>query len=789
MNITTFSGFLEFVTTEKIYGWLYNQSEPTTLNFVDVYIDGQLIGVYPCNGHHEALSHLPGRNGHVLFSLPTPEAVLSERGAMVDVRIHGTDTSLSGSPIRTNWRRAVIDTALSAVSGPKARLCRTAIIETQNGTRRLSGMPVPAATLRPSSWLHGGRGNTPEYFAHQLHRLNAASSFHLDDDDDLAAFIAAHGTKFGVGSQALVPIGAEQARRLAEGHPTPDGLFASRLFRAYAATRQDGEEAMGWATRPAAWRIYDFAQWALGQVRLPASVLAPDQIALLNAPGTVTAAPLPLTNFYTEAYRRDEALAANCSLSNQQDVFIILLAVTLWLIRWCQDETFVTEDVRQLLRTPVEHEGQRLEGLGYFCQRLGIPDGGAITLDSLKALQTVPLPFRQPPPTAVRPTATGVNIFGYLNGLTAIGQNAWTSRSAIAAAGYEVRTPALARSSLSDAPRMDGRPPLPINLIHFGLIGAPTDMLNQGFDLFDGAYNIGLLVWETSALPPSARLILDLLDEIWTPSSYCAAVFRQHFTGPVEVVPHALDPAFAPPGATRPGPAQSGTTRPNGPFRFYFCFDELSWCTRKNPAGAVEAFRRAFPAGNEPVELMVKLRHTGGSGVATSHSLPSASHRREIGRFHRLAAEDARIRLLGGDYETADMVALMQDCDCYVSLHRAEGFGYTMAEAMMCGKPVIASRYSGNLDYMDEGCAFLVGGVERYMAQDEYIDVPPGSRWFEPNLEEAAAAMRQVFQNGKERTRRAAAAGERAKRDLSPEAVSRLYGERVKVALQRLSSR
>lgn len=784
MNIATFSGFLEFVTTEKIYGWLYNQSEPSTLDFVDIYIDGQLVDICPCNGYHEALSHLPGRGGHVLFSLPTPVAVLSDRGAVVDVRIHGTNTSLSGSPIRTNWRRAVIDTALSAVSGLKARLCRTAIIETQNGTWRLAGMPVPAATLRPSSWLHGGRSDIPEYFAHQLHRLNAASSFHLDDADDLAAFIAAHGTRFGVGSQALVPIGAEQARRLAEGHPTPDGLFASRLFRAYAATRQDEEGGKDWVARPMVWKIYDFAQWALGQVRLPASVLAPDQIALLNAPGTVSAGPLPLTNFYTEAYRRDEALAASCSLSSQQDLFIILLAVTLWLIRWNQDETFLTEDVRQLLRTPVEHEGQRLEGLGYFCQRLGIPDGGAITLDSLKALQTVRSPFRRPPPTTVRPAATGVNIFGYLNGLTAIGQNAWISRSAIAAAGYEVRTPALTRSSLSDARQLDGRLPLPINLIHFGLIGTPTDMLNQGFQLFDGAYNIGLLVWESSTLPPSARLTFELLDEIWTPSSYCAAVFRQHFAGPVEVVPHAVDAAFTPSTAPRPIPPRS-----DSPFRFYFCFDELSWCTRKNPAGVVEAFRRAFPAGDEPVELVVKLRHAGGSGIATSHALPSASHRREIGRFRRLAAEDARIRLLSGDYETAGMAALMQACDCYVSLHRAEGFGYTMAEAMMCGKPVIASRYSGNLDYMDEKSAFLVGGVERYMAHDEYIDVPPGSRWFEPDPDDAAAAMRQVFQDDKERARRATAAAERARRTLSPEAVSRLYGERVRVALQRLSGR
>ncbi|WP_455186416.1 glycosyltransferase family 4 protein [Azospirillum palustre] len=756
------------------------------MNFVDVYVDGQLIGVYPCNGYHESLSHLPNRNGHVMFSLPTPAAVLSERGAVVDVRIHGTDTSLSGSPIRTNWRRAVIDTTLSAASGPKARLCRTAITDTLNGTRRLTERSAPAAALRPSPWLNGGRSGAPEYFAHQLHRLNAAGSFHLDDDDDLAAFIATHGDRFGIGDQALVPIGAEQARRLAEGHADSDGLFSSRLFRAYAAIRRKDEGAEDWSARPAAWKIYDFIQWALGQVRLPASVLAPEQIALLNAPSGVAAAALPLTRFYAESYRRDAALAGNCSLSNQQDLFVVLLAVTLWLIRWNQDEIFVPDDVRRLLRTPVEHEGQCLEGLGYFCQRLGIADGGAITFGSLKALQTARPAFHQPPPGTVRSPqpAAGVNIFGYLNGLTAIGQNAWTSRSAIAAAGYEVRTPALTRSSLSDFRQLDSRPPLPINLLHFGLIGAPTDMLNQGFDLFDGAYNIGLLVWESSALPLSARLTLDLLDEIWTPSSYCAAIFRRHFAGPVEVVPHAVDPAFTPPAAPEPG-----TPRPDRPFRFYFCFDELSWCTRKNPAGTVEAFLHAFPAGTEPVELVVKLRHAGGSGVATSHTVPSASNRREIGRFHRLAAQDSRIRLLDGNHETVEMAALMQDCDCYVSLHRAEGFGYTMAEAMMCGKPVIASRYSGNLDYMDEGCAFLVGGTERYMAHDEYIDVPPGSRWFEPDLDDAAAAMRRVFQDGKERTNRATAAALRAKRDLSPEAVSRLYGERVKVALQRLSSR
>lgn len=754
MSGMSFKGVLEFVTVRKIYGWLLNETRPDEECSVDLYVDGRFHGTYPCNEYHPSLADASSRQGYVLFSIPTPETLLTDRDVTVDVRIHGTAASLPGSPLRTSLHRLAIDTALSGMTPAKAAVCRTALTELRNTPRRPSRWPVgalPEAILRPSSWFDSGERPVTEYLAHQLYRLNAQNDFHLDGD--LADFLAVHGEAFGIADHALMPLGGEDQLWLTEGHDDGDGTFATRLFSAYARTRP-----AEWREQPETTRLFQFFQWALGQVRLPASVLPDRHVEVLNAQTGFGAPGLPLSAFYVETYRQDETLKSCCDLANDRDVFLIALAVTLWLLRWNLNDRFVPQEIHRVLSAPISFDGREMPGLAYFYHRLGVPGAAALTLDGLDGRGLLP--------AVPRLTGLGVNLFGYMVSRTALGHNMRASLAALEAAGVPVTIPQSGRENWSKS-----APLHPVNLLHFGLIGAPTDMLNHDICRFTGTYNIGLLVWETSLPPRAAHLTLELVDEIWTPSRYCADILRPFFNGPIQVIPHAI-PAVAPDALQRPDDHTG-----KAPFRFYFCFDELSWYTRKNPAAIAEAFQLAFPDRTD-VELLFKLRPADRGGPSALSARSMSNHRARQ-RFLALVKADPRIRVLKSDIGDDSMAGLMASCDCYVSLHRSEGFGYSMAEAMAHGKPVIASRFSGNLDYMDDDSAFLVGGHDRFLQHDEYIGVTPGASWFEPDVAQAAEAMRLVCDDPDERKRRAAAGLARVRSELSTQTLGLSYRARL----------
>jgi glycosyltransferase involved in cell wall biosynthesis len=163
-------------------------------------------------------------------------------------------------------------------------------------------------------------------------------------------------------------------------------------------------------------------------------------------------------------------------------------------------------------------------------------------------------------------------------------------------------------------------------------------------------------------------------------------------------------------------------------FTFLFTFDFLSVVRRKNPVGLLEAYRRAFPEPG-PQRLVLK-------------SINGDLFPRDRERILDAAAERDDVELWDRYVDAADRLALVALADCYVSLHRSEGLGLTMAEAMAMGTPVIASRYSGNLDFMDDASALLIGGEEVLIGPGNYY--PAEGHWFDPDLDEAAAAMRRL---------------------------------------------
>jgi glycosyltransferase involved in cell wall biosynthesis len=257
----------------------------------------------------------------------------------------------------------------------------------------------------------------------------------------------------------------------------------------------------------------------------------------------------------------------------------------------------------------------------------------------------------------------------------------------------------------------------------------------------DGRWTIGSWMWEVEAFPPWMASAADLVDEVWTASAHSAAAIGSAIDKPVHTFPLPVIPHRA----SALGRSDFGLP---GGFMFLFCFDFYSVAERKNPFGVIDAFRRAFAPGEGP-HLVLKT-------INGSDKLP------ELERLRLHAEGRPDIRIHDGYLDAPDQRALVACCDAYVSLHRAEGFGYTLAEAMLAGKPVIATGYSGNLEFMNDRNALLVGYTMTSIPEgcDPY---PAGGRWAAPDVEEAAEYMRLVVDD----PARAGALAQQGRRDIS----------------------
>ena len=365
----------------------------------------------------------------------------------------------------------------------------------------------------------------------------------------------------------------------------------------------------------------------------------------------------------------------------------------------------------------------------------------------------------------------GVNAVGYLRGGLGLGQAARLYVKALDAAGVPVRTTTV-DVNLPDVVGPDGRRvqvktldfadlhvegELPFNLVCVNAPELPALYQSLGAEFFEDRYTIGVWAWEVDVVPPSWDRAFGLVDEIWVYSRYVQEIISN--VSPVPVVRIPL-PIVAPP----PGGDVDGLHLPEG-FTFLFLFDFYSTLQRKNPLGLVEAFTQAFREGEGP-QLVLK-----------SHNGDFKPER--LARLREAAGDRSDIHIVDQFLTTAEMAALMRRADCYVSLHRAEGFGLTLGETMALGKPVIATGFSANLDFMTAENSYLVRHKETLVGP-EGENYPEHGTWAEPDLDHAAQLMREVWEQQDE----AHARGERARREIaehfSLDAVGRVARERLK---------
>ena len=320
----------------------------------------------------------------------------------------------------------------------------------------------------------------------------------------------------------------------------------------------------------------------------------------------------------------------------------------------------------------------------------------------------------------------GVNLVGFLRAGFGIGEATRLLHEALIAGEIPHAAISVSHDDLDDkveSSANDEKLVYDINLICVNVDW--LDMLSRrlGSDLMAERYFIGTWWWESNLLPPELVAQIDYFDELWAGSNYVADALRQYTDLPIRVFPL---PVRVPDDEPPPDREQLGL--PDG-YLFMFSFDFNSTVERKNPEGVIEAFRRAFPSP-AGTHLVIK-------------TINGERHLTELERLRALTADRDDITIYDGFLPTADRDAWARATDCYVSLHRCEGFGLTMAEAMALAKPVIATGYSANLDFMDSDTAMLVP-ANKWVLDDGAGPYPAGTIWADPDLDAAATFMRSV---------------------------------------------
>lgn len=241
--------------------------------------------------------------------------------------------------------------------------------------------------------------------------------------------------------------------------------------------------------------------------------------------------------------------------------------------------------------------------------------------------------------------------------------------------------------------------------------------------LFESSYCIGFWTWELESFPEEWKQSLNVLHELWVPSTFVQKAIQPHVSVPVHVMPHVVS-------ITKQKHGRSHYGIPPDAYTFLSIVDFHSVMERKNPIGTVHAFQHAFPSASD-VQLVIKC--------SNAEKYPLA-----FAEMVKVINGDPRITIINQTIAQKDMHDLIYSCDAFASLHRSEGFGLALAEAMLAGKPVIATNYGGNTDFMNTSNSLLVDYTLTPLDQT-YGPYKKGSIWAEPSISGAATYMQHLY--------------------------------------------
>jgi len=331
---------------------------------------------------------------------------------------------------------------------------------------------------------------------------------------------------------------------------------------------------------------------------------------------------------------------------------------------------------------------------------------------------------------------TGINVFGFITGEFGIAEATRLNCKAIQAAGlplsilnYDVKTNHNTNDHTFKEFSEDA--PHPINLVQ---VSPSTTEIVHFFEYFDSSlfkekYNILYVAWESETLPGDYIVNINLFDEVWTPSEYCKTCLEKFIALPIKVIPHPIDIELKP---TYDTDAEHFYNKEM--FNFLFIFDYNSSIERKNVINLIQTFRSTFEGWDNNAFLTIK----------TSKSEKFSAEKDQI---IQAVGDSGKIKIVEKIFAKNVLNYIISRCDSYISLHRSEGFGLTMAEAMYFGKPTIGTGYSGNLQFMNDENSFLVKAQKVSYGSDD-LNYNSETIWSEPSLDEASEYLKKIYSGG-----------------------------------------
>lgn len=298
-----------------------------------------------------------------------------------------------------------------------------------------------------------------------------------------------------------------------------------------------------------------------------------------------------------------------------------------------------------------------------------------------------------------------------------------------------------------------------VNIVHMNPDTLKYAYKYFGRSTFHGRYNIGYWHWELPDFPDEFRSGFDLVQEVWAPSTFVRDSIARKSPVPVIKIPHGIEVHVS------PDLQRDAFGLPHNRFLFLTMYDTHSYQHRKNPQAVIAAFQAAFGKDRPDVGLVLKLNN--------AKSNPS-----DLAVLKRLVSGQNNIYIIDRTLARHEVNRLMNCTDCFVSLHRSEGFGLGLAEAMYLGKPVIGTNWSGNTDFMNSANSCPVNCRIVRVGQD-HGPYKAHQYWAEPDIRHAADYMWRLVHDPEWRHSIATNGQNTIRSQFSPQAVGALIKQRL----------
>ncbi|PTY05882.1 hypothetical protein DB347_16210 [Opitutaceae bacterium EW11] len=371
------------------------------------------------------------------------------------------------------------------------------------------------------------------------------------------------------------------------------------------------------------------------------------------------------------------------------------------------------------------------------------------------------------PAFARKHTRLGMNVVGFLTADLGIGESARcmvraADAAGIPAAAVPLKLPCKARlGDHSFAAFVQDTNPHPVNVFHLDPPASRDIDTHHGVAFRENKYNVGYWAWELPEFPDAWLPYFDYFHEIWCPSDFVRDALAPKSPLAVTTMPHAVE--FARPTRSV-AELRASFGLPTDKYLFLFLYDLNSYTERKNPRAVIEAFRRSNLARGDAA-LVVKVH-----GVTGNED--------DLDRLRALVADLPGTTLVAESLSRSRIYDLEMACDCFVSLHRSEGFGFALAESMYLGKPVIATNWSATAEYLNETNGAPVR-CQLVTLQQNHGPYAKGQVWADADVNHAAEWMQRLARDRALGERLGAAARATVEESFSLKAVGARYRKRL----------